>query len=86
MIELKGRCNDCKIFTDNPDSETLSQIMEVLNLESCKESKIRIMPDCCHAEAGCVIGTTMTLHNKVIPNLVGAGTDLVCWLLSLIVI
>ena len=80
MIELKGKYNDCKIFTDNPDSETLSQIMEVLNLESCKESKIRIMPDC-HAGAGCVIGTTMTLHDKVIPNLV--GVDIGCGMLAI---
>lgn len=75
MIELKGKCNVAKVFTDNVDSTTISQIIELCNQESMRESQIRIMPDC-HAGAGCVIGTTMTLHDKVVPNLV--GVDIGC--------
>lgn len=79
MIELRGKYNDCKIFTDNVDNVTIGQIIELLNQESMKESVIRIMPDC-HAGKGCVIGTTMTLKDKVIPNLV--GVDIGCGMLA----
>lgn len=71
MFELHGKYNTCKIFTDNCDNETISQVTELLNQASVKDSKIRIMPDT-HAGKGCVIGTTMTLTDKVVPNLVGA--------------
>lgn len=79
MIELRGKYNDCKIFTDNVDNVTIRQIIELLNQESMKESVIRIMPDT-HAGKGCVIGTTMTLKDKVIPNLV--GVDIGCGMLA----
>ena len=77
MIELNGKYNNAKIFTDNADSETISQLTALLNQESIKGEQIRIMPDT-HAGKGCVIGTTMTLNNKkVIPNLV--GVDIGCF-------
>lgn len=76
MVELKGKYNMAKIFTDNVDNETISQVINLLNQESIKDSKIRIMPDT-HAGAGCVIGTAMTLTDKVIPNLV--GVDIGCF-------
>lgn len=79
MIELTGKYNSCKVFTDNCDNECISQLLAFLNQNSCSESKIRIMPDC-HAGAGCVIGTTMTLHGKAIPNLV--GVDIGCGVLA----
>ena len=75
MIELKGKYNECKIFTDEIDTATRGQITALLDQESMKETKIRIMPDC-HAGAGCVIGTTMTIKDKLIPNLV--GVDIGC--------
>ena len=80
MFELSGKYNTCKIFTDNCDSETISQLTNLLNQESVKGSKIRIMPDT-HAGKGCVIGTTMTLQDKVIPNLV--GVDIGCGMLAI---
>ena len=80
MIELKGKYNTCKIFTDNFDQSTVGQLTALLNQESIKDSKIRIMPDC-HAGTGCVIGTTMTLKDKVIPNLV--GVDIGCGMLAI---
>ena len=76
MIELKGKHNTAKVFTDNIDSATIGQVTALLNQESILDSKIRIMPDT-HAGAGCVIGTTMTLKDKVIPNLV--GVDIGCF-------
>lgn len=75
MIELKGKYNTAKIFTDNVDAGTIGQVMSLLNQESMKNSKIRIMPDC-HMGKGCTIGTTMTIHDKVVPNLV--GVDISC--------
>ena len=76
MFELNGKYADCKVFTDNVSNETISQLMTLLNQESVSGSKIRIMPDT-HAGKGCVIGTTMTLKDKVIPNLV--GVDIGCF-------
>ena len=75
MIELVGKYNTAKVYTDNVDAATMGQVIALLNQESIKDSQIRIMPDC-HAGAGCVIGTTMTIHGKVIPNLV--GVDIGC--------
>lgn len=79
MVELNGKYNSAKIFTDNVDEETISQLYSLLNQEFVSGSNIRIMPDT-HAGAGCVIGTTMTLSNKVCPNLV--GVDIGCGMLA----
>ena len=75
MIELRGKHNTAKVFTDNIDAETVSQVINLLNQEFVQGSQIRIMPDT-HAGAGCVIGTTMTIADKVVPNLV--GVDIGC--------
>lgn len=76
MIEIKGKYNSVKVFNNNAENTALSQIYELLNQEFIKDSKIRIMPDV-HSGAGCVIGTTMTIKNKmVVPNLV--GVDIGC--------
>jgi RNA-splicing ligase RtcB len=75
MIELKGKYNTAKVFTDNIEQEAISQIINLLNQEFVCGSQIRIMPDT-HAGAGCTIGTTMTITGKVVPNLV--GVDIGC--------
>jgi len=54
----------------NIEQEAISQIINLLNQEFVQGSQIRIMPDT-HAGAGCTIGTTMTITDKVVPNLVG---------------
>jgi RNA-splicing ligase RtcB len=64
-----------KIFTDNIEQEALTQINLLLEQEAFKDCKVRIMPDV-HAGAGCVIGFTANLGNKVIPNVV--GVDIGC--------
>lgn len=78
MFTLNGKYNSCKVFTDQTDNETISQLMTLLNQPFTEGSNIRIMPDC-HAGAGCVIGTTMTLTDKVVPDLV--GVDIGCGML-----
>ena len=75
MIELNGKYNTAKVYTDRIDAATIGQVTALLNQESIKDSKICIMPDT-HAGAGCVIGTTMTIQDNVIPNLV--GVDIGC--------
>lgn len=75
MIEIKGKFNTARVFTDNVDSSAISQIIELCNEEFVKDSIIRIMPDT-HAGAGCTIGTTMTVTDKIVPNLV--GVDIGC--------
>lgn len=75
MIELNGKYNTAKIFTDVVDQASISQVIELLNQEFVTGSRIRLMPDI-HAGAGCTIGTTMTITDKVVPNLV--GVDIGC--------
>ena len=75
MIELKGKYNEAKIFTDVLDEASISQVLLLLNQEFVFGSKIRLMPDI-HAGAGCTIGTTMTIADKIVPNLV--GVDIGC--------
>ena len=79
MVELNGKYASAKIYTDNVESAAISQMMALLNQPFVEGSQIRIMPDT-HAGAGCVIGTTMTLTDKVVPNLVGVdiGCGMVC--------
>ena len=75
MIELNGKYNTASVFTDVIEEAAISQIITLCNQESCAGSKIRIMPDV-HAGKGCTVGTTMTVTDKVIPNLV--GVDIGC--------
>lgn len=80
MIEIKGKYNTAKVFIDNLESSTVGQLTSMCNLEQFKDSKIRIMPDC-HSGIGCVIGTTMTITDKITPNLV--GVDIGCGMLAI---
>ena len=75
MITLNGKYNQAKVFTDIIEQSAASQIINLCNQESFKDSKIRIMPDV-HAGSGCTVGTTLTITDKVVPNLV--GVDIGC--------
>ena len=75
MIELTGKFNSAKVYTDIIDEVSVSQIIELCSQEFTIGQKIRMMPDV-HAGMGCVIGTTMTISDKVVPNLV--GVDIGC--------
>jgi RNA-splicing ligase RtcB len=79
MFELQGKYNSCKVFTDNADNETISQVTALLNQECIEGNQVRIMSDT-HSGKGCVIGTTIKINNhKVIPNIVGC--DIGCGML-----
>lgn len=75
MIEIKGKYNEAKIFADVADSVAITQVQELCNQEFTVGSRIRLMPDI-HAGAGCTVGTTMTIRDRVVPNLV--GVDIGC--------
>ncbi len=77
MIKVKGKYNSAIIYTDNVEDKVINQIKTLLDQEFVKGSKIRIMPDV-HVGMGCTIGTTMTIEDKIVPNLV--GVDIGCGL------
>lgn len=79
MIELQGKYNTAKVYTDMLEETAAAQIIQLCNQEFSADSKIRIMPDV-HAGAGCTIGTTMTILDKAVPNLV--GVDIGCGMLT----
>ena len=71
--------SDLKIFTDNIEQKALEQIYKLIEQPAFEDCKVRIMPDV-HAGAGCVIGFTADLGDKVIPNIV--GVDIGCGMLT----
>lgn len=75
MIEIQGQYNTAKVFTDIIDNVAKEQIKTLCNQAFAENSQIRIMPDV-HAGIGCTIGTTMTIKDKIVPNLV--GVDIGC--------
>lgn len=83
MIEIKGQYNSAIIYQSEIDDATREQVQTIVNQPFVEGETIRIMPDC-HAGAGCVIGTTMTINNgKVCPNLVGVDIGCGMYLISL---
>ena len=79
-MEFTTKNGSVLIYAKTVEQEAISQILEMANSPLGENAHIRIMPDC-HAGAGCVIGTTMKITDKVCPNLVGVdigcGVDLV---------
>ena len=71
--------HDVKIFTDNIETTAIEQIERLLTIPAFGGCKIRVMPDV-HAGAGCVIGFTGDLGDKVIHNIV--GVDIGCGILA----
>ena len=75
MIQINGKYNSAIVYADNIDPAAREQVEALCGQTFVAGSKIRIMPDV-HVGAGCTIGTTMTIEDKVIPNLV--GVDIGC--------
>lgn len=82
MIEVKGKFNTAKVFTDKLEESGRIQIETLCDQSYTSECKIRMMPDV-HAGAGCTIGTTMTITDKICPNLV--GVDIGCGMETLVI-
>ena len=75
MLEIKGTKNKAICYAKVVEEEAIEQIRRMCDYDLTEGSNIRIMPDV-HAGKGCTIGTTMTVHDKVCPNIV--GVDLGC--------
>lgn len=75
MLEIKGKVNTAICYARVIEEEAIEQIQRMCDYEFTKDSKIRIMPDV-HAGKGCTIGTTMTVRDKAVPNIV--GVDIGC--------
>lgn len=78
MFEIKGKYTDVKVMIDQIEPECLTQIIEMAN-NIAFSNPIAIMPDT-HSGKGSVIGFTMKLGDKIIPNIV--GVDIGCGMLS----
>lgn len=79
-MKLNGKYNTAEVFTENIEEEAISQIINIMNQEWSKDSKICIMPDV-HAGKGCTVGTTMTIKDKIVPSIV--GVDIGCGMLTM---
>lgn len=78
MITIQGNQNSAIVYTNNLEGEAERQIRELCDQSFAAGSSIRIMPDV-HAGKGCTIGTTMTIADKAVPNMV--GVDIGCGML-----
>ncbi len=72
--------NETKIYAETFEFEAYDQVKRLANSEAYQNQKIRIMPDA-HAGKGCTVGTTMTITDKITPNLV--GVDIGCGMLAI---
>ena len=75
MLEIKGKVNTAICYATVIEEEAIEQIRRMCDYEFTAGSKVRIMPDV-HAGKGCTIGTTMTVVDKAVPNVV--GVDIGC--------
>ena len=75
VLEIKGKVNTALCYAKVVEDEAIEQIRRMCDYEMTEGSKIRIMPDV-HAGKGCTIGTTMTIKDKAVPNVV--GVDIGC--------
>ena len=75
VIEIKGKVSTALCYAKVVEDEAIEQIRRMCDYPMTEGSKIRIMPDV-HSGKGCTIGTTMTVVDKVVPNVV--GVDIGC--------
>lgn len=74
-FEIKGQYNTAICYASVVEKDAIEQVKRMCEHEFTQGSQIRIMPDV-HVGKGCTIGTTMTIIDKVVPNLV--GVDIGC--------
>ena len=75
IIEIKGKVNTALCYARTVDEGAIEQIRRMCDYPISEGSRIRIMPDV-HKGIGCTIGTTMTIVDKAVPNVV--GVDIGC--------
>ncbi len=79
-MKIIGSQNEAIVYGDIIEDSAIEQIKTLCDQAFSKNSKIRIMPDV-HTGAGCTIGMTMTIIDKVVPNIV--GVDIGCGMYTL---
>ena len=75
MFEIVGKKNTAICYAKVVEDEAIEQIRRMCDYDCTVGSRIRIMPDV-HSGKGCTIGTTMTVVDRVVPNVV--GVDIGC--------
>lgn len=75
MFKIEGKVNTALCYAKVVEDEAIEQIRRMCDYEFTKGCQIRVMPDV-HAGKGCTIGTTMTITDKAVPNIV--GVDIGC--------
>lgn len=75
MLTINGKHNTAIVYTNDIEDTAHEQLEAVCDAPYLADCKVRVMPDV-HAGKGCTIGTTMTIHGKVVPNMV--GVDIGC--------
>ena len=75
MFEMQTRNGIVKVYAETIEQDAISQIYDMANSPIGESAHVRIMPDA-HAGAGCTIGTTMIVKDKVCPNI--TGVDISC--------
>ena len=75
MIKIEGKVNTAICYASVIEEGAIQQIKRMCDYKFTSGSKVRIMPDV-HAGKGCTIGTTMTVTDRVVPNIV--GVDIGC--------
>ena len=78
MQTIVGKYAKARIYAELVEQDAISQIMGMLNQPFTEGSSVAVMPDV-HSGKGCTIGTTMTIRDKIVPNLV--GVDIGCGVL-----
>ena len=74
-MQIKGKINTAICYATIIEDSAIEQIQRMCDYPFTEGSKIRIMPDV-HAGKGCTVGTTMTVIDKIVPNIV--GVDIGC--------
>ena len=80
ILEIKGKVNTALCYAKVVEDEAIDQIRRMCDYDFTEGAKVRIMPDV-HAGKGCTIGTTMTIVDKAVPNIV--GVDIGCGMLTI---
>lgn len=75
MFEIKGSETAALCYASVIEPAAVEQIQRMCSYPLTSGSRVRIMPDA-HVGKGCTIGTTMTVTDKICPNLV--GVDIGC--------
>ncbi len=75
MLKIEGRFGCAICYASVIEDEAIEQIRRMCDHAFTEGSVIRIMPDV-HSGKGCTVGTTMTVSDKAVPNIV--GVDIGC--------